>query len=134
MAQRSRVGVGATGVGAAGVGAAAISAVCTQLRMSLSPTASVACEGEGIAFAVAATTWNYRYQLARRPWAVVAPTSVEDVGAALRAARAAGLRVSVRDGGHSPTGRNLAPRGLTLDLAPHASGCLLYTSPSPRDS
>ena len=55
------------------------------------------------------------------PRAVVHCRTVQDVQSAIRAVRDCDLPLSVRGGGHDWAGRALC------------DGCLLYTSPSPRD-
>jgi FAD/FMN-containing dehydrogenase len=52
----------------------------------------------------------------RAPAAIVRCTSAEDVAASVRAARAAGLDISVRGGGHNVAGRAVADGALMIDL------------------
>jgi FAD binding domain len=65
-----------------------------------------------------------RYRLLRstyttvgHPTAVVLPQSADDVAAALRLAREAGLRVAVRSGGHGLSGSGTNDGGLVIDLS-----------------
>lgn len=64
------------------------------------------------AFEAAATIWN---RTAKRPRAVVRCRHAQDVQAALATARAAGLPLAVRCGGHDWTGRAMS-EGLVIDL------------------
>jgi FAD/FMN-containing dehydrogenase len=52
----------------------------------------------------------------RRPAGVAYASDAEDVGAAIRAARAAGLAFTVRGGGHSVSGRSVRDGALCIDL------------------
>ena len=52
----------------------------------------------------------------RRPSAVASATDADDVSAAVRAARAAGLPFTVRAGGHSISGRSVRDGALCIDL------------------
>ena len=52
----------------------------------------------------------------RRPAAVAQATDADDVAAAVRAARAAGLPCTIRGGGHSVAGRSVRDGALCLDL------------------
>ena len=52
----------------------------------------------------------------RRPAAVAYATDADDVAAAIRAARAAGLRFTIRAGGHSVAGRSVRDGALCIDL------------------
>ncbi|MFR0357562.1 FAD-binding oxidoreductase [Streptomyces sediminimaris] len=61
------------------------------------------------------TVWNAMVD--RRPAAIAVCTSTLDVVHAVRAARAEGLPVSVRGGGHSVSGQALCEGGLTIDLS-----------------
>ncbi|MDT5186524.1 MAG: hypothetical protein QOI29_4682 [Mycobacterium sp.] len=53
----------------------------------------------------------------RRPVMVVQPTSPGEVAAAVTCARANGLPIAVRGGGHDWAGRALADKGLVIDMA-----------------
>ena len=52
----------------------------------------------------------------RRPAAVACATDADDVAAAVRAARSAGLPFTIRGGGHSVSGRSLRDGALCIDL------------------
>ena len=52
----------------------------------------------------------------RRPAAVARATDADDVAAAVRAARVAGLACTIRGGGHSVSGRSVRDGALCLDL------------------
>lgn len=54
----------------------------------------------------------------RRPAAIVRCTGTRDVVAALAFARAAGLEISVRAGGHGIGGKSLCDGGVVIDLSP----------------
>jgi FAD/FMN-containing dehydrogenase len=56
--------------------------------------------------------------LDRRPAAIVPCASTGEVVAAVRAARAAGLPIAIRGGGHSVAGHSLADGALVVSLAP----------------
>lgn len=60
------------------------------------------------------TVWNG--MIDRRPALVVRPTGTADVAAALRGARAAGLRVAAKGGGHNVAGRAVPDDGILIDL------------------
>jgi FAD/FMN-containing dehydrogenase len=53
----------------------------------------------------------------RRPALVVRPTNVNDVAAAVRLGREAGLLIAVRGGGHGITGHATCDDGLVIDLS-----------------
>ena len=53
----------------------------------------------------------------RFPDRIVQAGSVDDVVAAVRAARAAGQRVSVRSGGHSWSGNHVRDGGVLIDVS-----------------
>src|SRR6476660_3985280 len=55
--------------------------------------------------------------LDRRPAAIVSCGSTDDVVAAVRAGRAAGLPIAIRGGGHSVAGHCLADGSLAISLA-----------------
>lgn len=59
--------------------------------------------------------WNA--MVAKRPGLVLRCQSTADVAAAVRVARANGLRPSVRCGGHQVAGHGLSDGGLTIDLS-----------------
>ena len=65
-------------------------------------------------YAQATRLWNGAVE--RRPALVIACCNANDVRVALRAARAAGVPVSVRNGGQDWVGRALRDGGLVLDL------------------
>src|ERR671918_1436560 len=52
----------------------------------------------------------------RRPAAVACATDADDVAAAIRAARSAGLGFTIRAGGHSVSGRSMRDGALCIDL------------------
>ncbi len=52
----------------------------------------------------------------RRPAAVAYATDSDDVAAAIRAARASGLKFTIRSGGHSVSGRSVRNGALCIDL------------------
>src|SRR5215216_5364380 len=54
----------------------------------------------------------------RRPAAIAACDGVADIVAAVKLARALGLEVSVRGGGHNVAGRATIDGGLMIDLSP----------------
>ncbi len=56
--------------------------------------------------------------LDRRPAAIVPCASVDDVVAAVRAARALGLPIAIRGGGHSVAGHGMVDGALVVSLAP----------------
>ncbi|HEX2129502.1 MAG TPA: FAD-binding oxidoreductase [Solirubrobacterales bacterium] len=58
----------------------------------------------------------FNSMIERRPRLVAWCAAPDDVTAALRFARDAGLEIAVRGGGHSVTGRSLCDDGLVLDL------------------
>lgn len=68
------------------------------------------------AYDAAVAIWNGVIQ--RRPAVVVSCSGGSDVAAALAFARASGLEVSVRGGGHGYAGLALTEGGLTIDLSP----------------
>jgi FAD/FMN-containing dehydrogenase len=59
---------------------------------------------------------SFNGMLDRRPAAIVTCRSVDDVVAAVLAARAAGLPIAVRGGGHSVAGHSIADAALVVDL------------------
>jgi FAD/FMN-containing dehydrogenase len=63
---------------------------------------------------VARAGWNGAID--RRPAAVAYAADAEDVAAAIRAARAAGLAFTIRAGGHSVSGRSVRDGALCIDL------------------
>ena len=58
--------------------------------------------------------WNAAID--RRPAAVACATDADDVSAAIRAARGAGLPFTIRGGGHSVSGRSVVDDALCIDL------------------
>lgn len=65
--------------------------------------------------AITDTLFNKREQ-GRRPEMMVVPTDVEDIVAAIRYAKSAGLRVSVCSGGHSWSANHLRPGSLLINM------------------
>ena len=61
--------------------------------------------------------WNGQPLHARIPDAIVRPTSVQDVSAAIRFARANKLKVAIRTGGHDYNAASIRTGGLLLDLS-----------------
>jgi FAD/FMN-containing dehydrogenase len=59
--------------------------------------------------------WNAAFD--RRPTLITRPRTPEDVVAAVRFARSAGLPVAVRSGGHDPAGHGTADAALVVDLS-----------------
>src|SRR4051794_24169991 len=59
----------------------------------------------------------YNGLIDRKPALIVNCRSADDVAAAIRFARAAGLEVSVRGGGHNVAGRSVTDGGLMINLA-----------------
>jgi FAD/FMN-containing dehydrogenase len=66
-------------------------------------------------FDEAVGTWNA--MISKTPALVVQPVSVRDVQHAIRFARAWGLLLSVKGGGHNIAGTSLADGGMTLDMS-----------------
>jgi FAD/FMN-containing dehydrogenase len=66
-------------------------------------------------FREACSIWNG--MIARRPRLIVKPTGAADVSAAVKFARAHGLPLSVRGGGHNAAGNALCDGGVTIDLS-----------------
>ncbi len=60
----------------------------------------------------------YNGMIDRKPALVAQCTDVADVIAAVKMARASGLRVSIRGGGHNAAGLGVCDDGLVIDLAP----------------
>ena len=65
-------------------------------------------------YAKARTVWNAMVD--KRPGLVVKPKTRDDVVAVVKAARAHGLRPSIRCGGHNVAGKGLSDGGLTIDM------------------
>lgn len=74
------------------------------------------CGEPGYEQARRATVWNAR-KPDHRPELIVTARSEEDVVSTIRFARARGLKVAVRSGGHSWFGASLLDEGLLLDLS-----------------
>lgn len=79
---------------------------------------TVAMPGDAV-YDTAVAIWNGVIE--RRPGVVVSCVSNADVTAALSFARAGGLEVSVRGGGHNYAGHALCDGGLMIDLTPMKS-------------
>ena len=60
----------------------------------------------------------YNGMIDRRPRLIAKCTDVADVMAAVRMAKANGLRVSIRGGGHNAAGLGVCDDGMVIDLAP----------------
>src|SRR3569833_141277 len=60
----------------------------------------------------------YNAMIDRRPRLIAKCTDVADVLEAVRTARATGLQVSIRSGGHNAAGLGVCDGGLVIDLAP----------------
>ena len=59
---------------------------------------------------------DYGHIVARMPFAVLSPGSIEDIAAIVRFARANGLRVSGRGQGHTVLGQSQADAGIVIDM------------------
>jgi len=59
---------------------------------------------------------SFNGMIDRRPAVIVQPATTEDVAAAVRAARSAGLPIAIRGGGHSVSGQAFAQDALVVDL------------------
>jgi FAD/FMN-containing dehydrogenase len=59
---------------------------------------------------------SFNGMIDRKPAVIVQPASTDDVAAAVRSARAAGLPIGVRGGGHSVSGQAFAEDALVVDL------------------
>ncbi|HEV2069682.1 MAG TPA: FAD-binding oxidoreductase, partial [Acidimicrobiales bacterium] len=66
-------------------------------------------------FAEAVSIWNG--MISKRPAVVVQPVSADDVCQAIHFARAHGVLLSVKGGGHNVAGTSLADGGLTIDMS-----------------
>jgi FAD/FMN-containing dehydrogenase len=86
------------------------------LKHQLSGSGCVVHEPGSKGYAEATRLWNGTVE--RKPALVTACSNTNDVRTALLAARAAGLPVSVRNGGQDWVGRALRDGGLVLDLTP----------------
>src|SRR5829696_2546441 len=69
----------------------------------------------GFAQALAEALWNG--DITHRPALITRPTSNEAVAAAIAFARAQGLDLSVRGGGHGYAGKAVVDGGVVLDLS-----------------
>src|SRR5947209_3471422 len=95
------------------------STIDEQLRLRIAEELTGSFKGEIIGpdhaeYEQARRLWNAMVD--KRPGLILRCTSTEDVVAAVDAARASGLRPSVRCGGHSVWGAAVSDGGLTIDL------------------
>jgi FAD/FMN-containing dehydrogenase len=60
----------------------------------------------------------YNGMIERRPRLIVKCTNAADVISAVRMAKASGLRIAVRGGGHNAAGLGVCDNGIVIDLAP----------------
>ncbi len=72
-------------------------------------------DGEEPGFAEAVSIWNGL--IAKRPAVVVLPVCAKDVSEAIDFARANGVLLSVKGGGHNVAGTSLTDGGLTIDMS-----------------
>jgi FAD/FMN-containing dehydrogenase len=86
----------------------------TLLREALDGRALLPTDPE-FADARAAAVWNG--DITRQPALIVQPTSNEDISRTLAFARAQGLDVAVRGGGHSGAGSSVVQGGVMIDLS-----------------
>ena len=97
-------------------------------------TGTVAVVGDAD-YAALVTPWNLAIEV--RPEAVVAAQNAQDVVAAVRFAGEHGLLVTPQATGHGAisalVGQLLVNTAGLDECVVHPEGCLLYTSPSPRD-
>lgn len=70
---------------------------------------------ENFGRARAEAVWNG--DIARQPALIARPVSGDDVAAAVRFARERDLPISVRGGGHAPSGKSVVEGGLMIDLS-----------------
>ncbi len=70
---------------------------------------------EDAAYESARKVWNG--MIDRRPGAIVRPTGAADVAAAVKFARARGVLVSIRGGGHNVAGNAVCDGGMVIDLS-----------------
>jgi FAD/FMN-containing dehydrogenase len=76
-------------------------------------TGTVICPNEA-GYDAARTIWNAMHD--RRPALIARPRSARDVAAAIGYARAEGLLIAVRGGGHSMPGHSVCDDGIVVDL------------------
>ena len=86
------------------------------LKKQLSGSGCVVHEPGSKGYAQATRLWNSTVE--RKPALIASVSNTNDVRMALLGARAAGLPVSVRNGGQDWVGRALRDGGLVLDLTP----------------
>jgi len=95
-------------------------AIDQELRLRITDQLGAGFKGDLIGpdhadYGEARSVWNAMVD--KRPGMILRCTSTEDVVAAVNVARANGLPLSIRCGGHSVSGKALSDGGLTIDLS-----------------
>ncbi|QGU07334.1 6-hydroxy-D-nicotine oxidase [Corynebacterium occultum] len=93
------------------VGKAAVTEAVQQLRTHLEGTLIEPGDPD---YEEARAVWNG--MIDRRPRAIVRATALSDIDAVLQTARATGLPLAVRGGGHNIAGHSTVAAGIVLDL------------------